>query len=128
MAGCGRKNADDLLAAALAAGKTIKDAAAEAGIGERTARRRMESPEFQARIAELRNEMVQAAARTLAAKMGRAAEVLGNLLDDPDPARRMKAAVHLLRLGIQCTEVADLAQRLVDLETELARPGERGSV
>jgi hypothetical protein len=41
----GRESADDRLALALAAG-TIREAAAAAGVGERTATRRWAEPEF----------------------------------------------------------------------------------
>jgi hypothetical protein len=40
MAGGGRRNADEALALALAGGQTLRDAAAAAGVAERTATRR----------------------------------------------------------------------------------------
>ena len=54
----GRKNA---LALALAVGKTIKQAARAAGVSERTAQMWWTEPDFKARVAELRGEMVSRA-------------------------------------------------------------------
>src|SRR4051812_1185343 len=49
-----REVADDQLAALLATGLTVRDAAKRAGVAERTAWRRMEDAAFKARVAELR--------------------------------------------------------------------------
>jgi len=54
----GRQNADDLLAAELAAGKTVRDAATAAGVAERTAHRRRTDADFKARIIGLRAALV----------------------------------------------------------------------
>ena len=43
MADRGRRNADDALALGLAVGKTLRDAAAAAGMAERTAARRWQA-------------------------------------------------------------------------------------
>jgi len=43
----GRKEADEALLQALACGATVETAAQRAGIGERTAYRRLADPEFQ---------------------------------------------------------------------------------
>ncbi len=62
MAGRGRHSADDRLAAGLARGLTIRDAAAAAKVSERTAHRRNKDPRFRERVSELRREMLSAAA------------------------------------------------------------------
>ncbi len=54
--------ADDLLAAAVASGRTIKDAARVASMAPRTAYRHAEAPAFQQRVQHLRAEMVSRAA------------------------------------------------------------------
>jgi hypothetical protein len=46
---------------ALAAGQTVRDVAAAAGVGERTATRRWADPDFRRRVAELRADMVSRA-------------------------------------------------------------------
>ena len=62
----GRQSADDRLAAELACGKTVRDAATATGVAERTAHRRQSEPEFRAKVADLRAGMVSAAAGRLA--------------------------------------------------------------
>lgn len=91
-----RRDITDLLAAHLAAGATIKDAARELGIGEKTARRRWADPAFKARVAELRREMTTRAVGRLADRMAAAADVLGALLDSPAEMVRLRAAVAIL--------------------------------
>src|SRR5262245_33167553 len=53
-----RRNADHALALALAGGKTLRDAAAAVGVGERTVRRRWADQAFRRRVSELQQEMV----------------------------------------------------------------------
>jgi hypothetical protein len=112
----GRRNADELLAAELAAGKTVRDAATTAGVAERTAFRRLADPDFTQRVATLRDDMVRTAAGRLADGMAAAADVLRALLADADPHVRHKAAVKLLELGVKVVELADLQRRVEDLE------------
>src|SRR4051812_38904491 len=84
----GRHSADDALAAALAAGRTVRDAAAAAGVSEKTAHRRNADPAFKARVTALRAGMVTTAAGRLAGGMAAAADVLVALLADADPGER----------------------------------------
>jgi hypothetical protein len=116
----GRQNADHLLAAELAAGKTVRDAAAAAGLAERTAHRRLTEPAFRAQVAELRGRMTDAAAGRLADGMAEAAAVLRNLLADPDPNVRHKSAVKLIELGLKTRDVTELADRLARVEALFA--------
>lgn len=119
VAGRGRADADYALAAALAAGRTVRDAAAAAGVGERTAFRRLTDPAFAGRVAVLRADMVRAAAGRLADGMAGAADVLRGLLADPDSHVRHKAAVKVLEVGAKLVELADLGRRIDDLERQL---------
>ena len=59
MAENGKESAGRLeeLAAAVAGGKTIREAAAELGIAERSAYRTSSTEEFRSRVAELRSEI-----------------------------------------------------------------------
>ncbi len=116
MAHGGRHSADDALAAELAAGRTLRDAAAAAGMSERTAHRRLQDREFVARVAALRGVMVRAAAGRLADGMTQAADVLRALLASADEHVRHKAAVKLIELGVKVAELAELEQRVADLE------------
>src|SRR5689334_2224655 len=81
----GRGPAREVAAGLLAGGLTIKDAAAQAGVGERTLRRWLdEDPEFKATVGRLRSEAVGAAMARLSATMTAAADVLKGLLDSGD--------------------------------------------
>jgi hypothetical protein len=115
----GRRDADELLAAALAAGKTARDAAAAVGVAERTVFRRLADDPFRRRVSELRAGMVAAAAGRLADSMAAASDVLRALLADPDPDVRHRAAVKVIELGARLTELAELVRRVDDLERRL---------
>ena len=130
MAGSGRKSTDDLLAAALAAGKSTQDAATAAGVAERTVYRRLIDPAFKARVTELRGAMLATAAGRLADGMGEAASVLRALLTDADANIRFRAAGKLIELGVKVIELTDLEQRLAALEqqtTDTTSGGWRGA-
>ncbi len=117
MAHRGRRNADEALALAVASGQTLRDAAAAAGIGERTATRRWADPAFRRRVGELRGDMVGAAAGRMADGMAEAADVLRALLDDgTTPAVRLRAARSMLELGVNLRESVELEGRLAALE------------
>lgn len=120
MAHGGRQNADERLAAELASGKTVREAATVTGLSERTAFRRLDDPTFKARVAELRSETVRTAAGRLVDGMTEAANVLRSLLADPDPNIRHKSAVKLIDLAVKVTELADLERRVEELEQRCA--------
>jgi hypothetical protein len=80
MAENGRRKGDAALALALASGRTVRDAAEAAGIGERTATRRVADADFRRRIAELRGQMVSRALGKIAEGMTEAADTLRALL------------------------------------------------
>src|SRR5262245_61320698 len=77
-------NRQEAVALLLSTGCTIKGAAAQTGVGERTIKGWLaEVPAFKARVQELRAALFEAAVGKLSALGGRAAEVLGELLDAP---------------------------------------------
>jgi hypothetical protein len=96
-----RRNIDDLLAAELARGKTLQDAAQAVGCGERTARRRWAEPEFKAKVAALRAELIDRTSGTLAENLNHATSTLRELLSDADSRVRLTAAVKLLELAVK---------------------------
>jgi hypothetical protein len=121
----GRHNADENLAAELASGKTIRDAATAAGVSERTAHRRLEDPKFKARVRHLRSEILDTAAGRLIDGMTQATDVLRVLLTHYDADVRHKAAVKLLELAmkaVQATELAELRDTLEELEERINQP------
>jgi HEAT repeat protein len=117
----GRQRADDLLAATVAAGQSLRDAAKLVGIGERTAARRWAEPAFQRKVVALRAAMVERALGRLSDAMSAAAEQLRELLGARSEAVRLGAARSLLELGVKLRESVELEQRVSALE---ARRGE----
>jgi hypothetical protein len=115
----GRRNADEALALALAAGRTLRDAAAEAGIGEQTATRRWADPAFRRRVSDLRGELVGRAVGQLADGMADAAGVLRQLLDAVSESVRRGACRALLELTVKLGDAEEVARRLEELEQRL---------
>lgn len=124
MAHRGRQNADDALAVALAAGQTLRDAAAAVGMGERTATRRWADPAFRQLVSRHRGEMVSRAVGELADGMTAAAKTLRALLDCESPAVRLGAARSLLEIGVRACEAVELEERIRVLE-DRATEGKR---
>lgn len=120
MAHRGRSEADDALAAALAAGRSVKDAAAALKVSERTVHRRNTDPAFRARVQALRDQMVSAAAGRLADNLEVSVLILRRLLTNADPHVQHKAAVKIIELGLKVRSEVDLAGRVALLEQRLA--------
>ncbi len=120
MAGNGRRNADEVLALALAGGQTLRAAASLAGVSERTAARRWADPEFRKRVAESRAEMVRQAQGRMADSMSEAAGVLRQLLTASSENVRLGACRAVLELGVKLRESVELEERLQALEGRLA--------
>lgn len=111
-----RHDADELLVVALAAGQTVTAAAASAGVGVKTARRRLALPWFRAEIRRRRAEVVGEAVAKLTQNMTAASDKLVSLMNDPDATVQLRAAVKVIELGFRGAEVADLEQRVRELE------------
>ena len=103
----------------LAAGRTVKDAAAAAGIAEKTAHRRLEDPRFCERVTRLRAEMIDRAAGVLADASSEAAQCLRQLLKAKSETVRLGAARALLELAFKSRELLDYEERLQQLEDML---------
>ena len=126
MAHRGRRNADEALALAVAAGQTLRNAAVAVGVSERTAARRWADPAFRRRVSQLRGEVVQRALARLADGMTEAADVLRQLLAAESEAVRLGAARSLLELGVKLREPVELEERLAALEAHISEGGNFG--
>jgi len=116
----GTKQANrDLAAVALASGKNIAEAAAAAGMTERTVQRWKEDPQFIARVEELRSEIVHDVAGRLAASMTRAAETLEGLLHSSNERVKLSAAMQIIGLGLKVTELSEIQKKIEELERTL---------
>jgi hypothetical protein len=103
----------------LAAGKSIKACAAEAGAGVRTVHRWLEDDDFRAYIAGLRGRLLQEAVGKLADAAGEAVAVLRSLLGDTNPTVRLRAALGILDALVKVRDHAELDERIAALELRL---------
>ena len=115
-----RRDIDELLAARLAAGLTVRDAAAELGVSEKTAHRRLADPAFRQRITELRREMTARAIGQLADGMTHAVDELRRLASSANEGIRLRACIALLEHGLKAAALADLEDRIRSIESRLA--------
>ena len=110
--------------AALVTRPSIEDAARIAGVGEKTLRRWMQDPEFNAPYLRARREgVIQAIARMQQAT-GAAGTVALKLMSDPNvpAAVRLRAAEFVFDRAIKGVELEDIEVRLSQLErAELSR-------
>ena len=116
---------DEALAAALARGLSTKAAAAEAGVSQRTAFRRLEDVGFTARVEELRANLVELAVRRLSDHMQRAADRLSDLLESSNDTVALGAARSILDLGLKSHEQRSLETRVEALERQKRNRGRR---
>ncbi len=122
----GRNRArDDLLAAALAAGAKIVEAAQAAGVSERTAHRRLADPAFRQRVEDARRDHVRHIGGRLTALSDEALDALAELLHAPrvPAAVRCRAALGVLAESLRWREQADVEQRLQAIEAALSDRG-----
>jgi hypothetical protein len=99
----------------LAAGQTLRNAAAAAGVGERTASRRWADPEFRRRLERLRADMLERALGKLADARAGAAETLRRLLNAHSESVRLAAARSILELGAMLGEMVELDRDVTEL-------------
>lgn len=96
------------LVTALAAGSTVRDAAAAAGISERTAHRRLTEAGVRREVSMLRSAALEEAACALATASRKAAQTVIDLLDHPEPKVRLQAARQAVTMA---KELGDEAAR-----------------
>jgi hypothetical protein len=116
VAGGDRSGADLALIAALASGQTVQDAAARANVSERTARRRLDNPDFRRRVADARAALLDRAISRLADATAEAADTLRSLLKAESESVRHAAAKTLIDSASKGIELLDLAERVAALE------------
>jgi HEAT repeat protein len=105
--------------AALLTTRTVQEAAAEAGVGERTLYRWMGDAAFRVAYSTASHERLAETIGRLRAVAGEAVETLRTALQDTSASVRVRAAVALLDTAVK-VEVDDLAQRVEDLEAKFA--------
>src|SRR5438132_7579238 len=114
-----------ILVSALAKGATVAQAAAQAGVSERTVYRRLGEQAFRDQIEALQNEMLQRAVAMLTAAAQEGIRSLVDLQNESTPpAVRRSAARDILEMGIRLREAAELEKRVIALENRSAEADE----
>ena len=108
---------DDALVLALACGLSAEQAAKQAGVSPATAHRRLRDAGFQARVADLRADMLARAAAMLTAAAVESVRTLADLLKPAHgPATRLTAARSILEHGVKLRSLVEVEERLRSLE------------
>jgi hypothetical protein len=118
--GRGIREIDSLLAMRLAAGDTVRVAAASVGISEKTAFRRLKYAHFRGQVFTLRNRIIGEACGKASTKLVDAIERMGVLIYSSDKLLALAAARAMIDAVTKLTRFGDLAQRADDLEAEIA--------
>jgi HEAT repeat protein len=107
---------DQKLIIALAGGRTIRSAAAVAGVSERTAHRKLDDREFRHQVAQARTAIAARTVGRLVQASTRAVRRLVSLLDDESSAVRLGAARAILQIGNDLKAAGELEERLIAVE------------
>lgn len=116
----GKKNADDSLLLALAAGQSVEDAAQSARVSARTVYRRMADPEFAEKVREARSRLLGQTLGRLIEANTKAADTLKALLDSKSDVVRLGAARSILELCLKVRQSTETDARLAEIEQHLA--------
>src|SRR5262249_20073127 len=108
------------LALLLAEGKTVKNAALQIEVGERTAFSWLSNCRYQGYISDLRGRMLDAALGRLADAATRAVDTLVALLDEESANVRLRAALGILDSMGRLREHVEFERRIVALENNHA--------
>ena len=120
----GRTGADATLVASLAGGATTATCAQSAGVSERTVRRRLEDPDFMARVDSARAEMLRSATAQISAGATMAVSALIELLESSiPPSVRLGSAKAMLEYGIRLRAELEIDLRLRAIEGPLNLTG-----
>jgi hypothetical protein len=110
VSGNGRSQADAILVSALLGGLTIAEAARQAGVSERTARRRLRDPDFAGELAAAKAELLDRTLTLLADASTQAVMTLRELLGkDAPPQVRAMAGKTLLELTLRRRELGGVS-------------------
>jgi hypothetical protein len=111
-----REATDETLVESLARGATQVSAAADAGVSDRTVRRRLEDPEFVAQVRAVRRELVDQATDEATALLSEAIESIADVMRTGDPATRLRAATAMIGIVDRLHYQQDFDERLAAQE------------
>jgi hypothetical protein len=105
---------------ALAGGRSLTDAATEAGIGYTTAKRWRDTSGVQTQISQYRDRMITEAVGKLAVLAGEATETLKAALSAESDGVRVRAALGILDRLLALRSASELEERIAALEARAA--------
>lgn len=121
--GAKRPRKEEALLVALLTARTVGEAAAKAGIGERTAKEWLADPAFRARLAEARRQVFDAALVDVQLAAGEAVATLRRLLTCGHSSTEARSAGTIFAQAVRARELGDLEERMARLEAKLASLG-----
>ena len=114
------KQIDEQLALAIAMGASVEAAAERLGISKSTAYRRWRDLGVKRRVAELRRDITDRSIGQLVASLADAITVARQLMRESETeSLRLKAAALLIETGLRAAAIAQLEQRIADLEVAM---------
>jgi hypothetical protein len=118
----------ELAIAALLKTTSVSAAAKASGVGERTLRRWLDMPEFQAAYRRARRELISGAVHALLQATSSATDTLIAIMQDADqPATaRVSAARTILQMVLRALNDDNVHERLSEMERLLAEAGHPG--
>ena len=119
---------DEKLMVALLNCPSVRAAAEETGIAERTIYKRLKRPDFRERFDAYRRQIITNACMALESRMSDAIECLADMMNDGglSPGIRLRAARSIIEYGLRAYEMTDILPRLEALEE--AEKGRKGLV
>jgi transposase-like protein len=116
---------EDELVLALAAGASMREAAEQAGVDERTVYRRLADPDFRRAVSRARGRVLETALGRLASLAGKATGIFARLMESDQPSVARRAAKGVLQLGSRLREETELAERRGRLEDDADERADR---
>ncbi len=113
-----KRNIDDALIAALAAGASYEKAGEQVGVSKHTVMRRMKEADFKQRLTEARAALVTQTVTQLTAAGAAAVYALVRLLSAQSESVQLGAAVKIVELAAKLREAHDFEARLAALEAQ----------
>lgn len=114
-----RYAADERMAMALAEGKTLTQAAAEAGVHHKTVARRLESADFRELVSKYKREILSRAVAVLADGCSEASAHLRALLQHEDARISLGAAKEIISLSLKARQLEGVERELEELRARV---------
>lgn len=115
----------EVLAAEIAAGVPIRQAAAKVSCCESTAYRMAATTEFKTRVSELRSSAMDLALGQLSEASSQAVATMVELLESDDDSVRLRASTAILDRFSKISEQIDLRTRIEEVEKALAKEAQQ---